>query len=122
LLDELYTIPADFDPETHLASSWGIMSGEQVSEVTLRFTAAAKPFVAERQWHPSQYIQVAPDGGCLLKVQVSEPLEMQPWIRSWGAQVQVISPKWLRQRIADDLQLAAEQYRSSTMPVAYDEN
>ena len=115
LLDEPYTIPPDFDPEAHLASSWGIMSGEQVSEVILHFTAAAKPFVVERQWHPSQQLKATPDGGCLLKVQVSEPLEMQPWIRSWGAQVEVIAPEWLRERIADELQQAAEQYRSPAM-------
>jgi proteasome accessory factor B len=115
LLDEPYTIPPDFDPEAHLAGSWGIMSGEQVSEVTLRFTAAARPFVEERQWHPSQRIQDTPEGGCLLQVRVSEPLEMQPWIRSWGAQVEVISPDWLRERIANDLGQAAEQYRTPAL-------
>jgi len=115
LLDALYTIPPDFDPEAHLASSWGIMSGEGVSQVILRFTAGAKPFVVERQWHPSQFIRSTPDGGCLLQVQVSEPLEMQPWIRSWGAQVEVIAPEWLRERIAGDLQQAVEQYRSPVM-------
>ena len=104
LLDEPYTIPPDFDPEAHLAGSWGIMSGEQVSEVILRFSAAARPFVVERQWHPSQHVQATPDGGCLLQVQVSEPLEMQPWIRSWGPQVEVIAPEWLREHIAADLQ------------------
>jgi predicted DNA-binding transcriptional regulator YafY len=73
LLDDLYTIPPDFDPEAHLANSWGIMSGDQVSEVLLRFTASARPFVVERQWHPSQQIENTPEGGCLLQVQVSEP-------------------------------------------------
>ena len=94
------------------------MSGEQVSEVILRFTPAAKPFVEERQWHPSQSIQAAPDGGCLLQVRVSEPLEMQPWIRSWGAQVEVIAPEWLRERLAADLQQAAEQYRTPVVTAA----
>ena len=118
LVDDTYTIPADFDPEAHLASSWGIMTGEQVSEVVLRFTEAAKPFVVERQWHPSQHIEDMPDGGCLLQVQVSEPLEMQPWIRSWGAQVEVVAPEWLRERIAEELQRAAEQYRTPALAAA----
>ncbi len=122
LLDEPYTIPPDFDPEAHLAGSWGIMSGEQESQVILRFTAAAKPFVAERQWHPSQHIQATSDGGCLLQVYVSEPLEMQPWIRSWGAQVEVIAPEWLREHIAADLQQAAGQYRSPAMAAVSHEN
>lgn len=122
LLDEAYAIPPDFDPEAHLAGSWGIMSGERVTEVTLRFTAAARPFVVERQWHPSQRIQAASNGGCLLHVQVSEPLEMQPWIRSWGPQVEVIAPQWLREHIAADLQQAAAQYRSPAMAVSSHEN
>jgi proteasome accessory factor B len=115
LLSETYTIPADFDPEEHLASSWGIMSGlskdtKDEGEVVLQFTAAAKPFVLERQWHSTQRLETTPEGGCILRLQVSEPLEMQPWIRSWGAQVEVLAPEWLRERIAADLHQAAEQY------------
>ncbi len=115
LLDEAYAIPPDFDPEAHLANSWGIMSGEGVSEVILRFTPAARPFVMENQWHPSQRIEMTAEGGCLLQLRVSEPLEMQPWIRSWGAQVEVIAPAWLRERIARELQQAAQQYLSPAM-------
>jgi predicted DNA-binding transcriptional regulator YafY len=110
LLETTYTIPDDFDPQAHLATSWGIMSGPQVCQVVLRFAPAAVPFVRERQWHPSQQIEALPEGGCLLRVQVSEPLEMQPWIRSWGAQVEVLSPEWLRARIAADLRQAAALY------------
>jgi len=113
VLDEPYAIPPGFDPEAHLAGSWGIMSGEGAGEVVLRFSAAAKPFVLERNWHPSQHIDLAPDGGCVLHLQVSEPLEMQPWIRSWGAQVEVMAPEWLRQRIAEELAQAAAHYRST---------
>jgi predicted DNA-binding transcriptional regulator YafY len=47
---------------------------------------------------------------------------MQPWIRSWGAQVEVIAPDWLRQRIADELQKAAEQYRSPATAEAQNED
>jgi len=111
LLDETYTIPSDFDPEAHLAMSWGIMSGKEVAEVVLRFTPAAMPLVRERRWHPSQSLEPAPDGGGVLRVRVSEPLEMQPWIRSWGAQVEVLSPDWLRERIALELRQAAQLYR-----------
>ncbi len=110
VLGEHYTIPADFDPEAYLATSWGIMSGKEIAEVALRFTPAATPHVRERRWHPSQRLSPTPDGGCLLHVCVSEPVEMQPWIRSWGAQVEVLAPDWLRERIAAELRQAAELY------------
>ncbi|HLE27108.1 MAG TPA: WYL domain-containing protein [Anaerolineales bacterium] len=114
LLDETYTLPTDFDPEAHLAASWGIMMGKEVVEVALRFTPAAMPLVCERRWHPSQSLDPLPDGGGVLRVHVSEPLEMQPWIRSWGAQVEVLSPDWLRERIATEMHQAAEQYVGKT--------
>jgi predicted DNA-binding transcriptional regulator YafY len=117
LLDEPYTIPEDFDAEAFLSSSWGIMTGGQVSEVVLCFSATATPIVAERRWHPSQQLEMLPDGGCLLRLEVSQPLEMQPWIRSWGSQVKVMAPDWLRQRIAAELQQAAEQYTSVRLAI-----
>jgi proteasome accessory factor B len=110
LLSQAYAIPEDFNPEAHLSTSWGIMSGNQINEVLLRFNAAARPYVLERQWHPTQAIEALPDGGCILRVRVGEPLEMQPWIRSWGAQVEVLAPDWLRVKIAGELSLAAAQY------------
>jgi predicted DNA-binding transcriptional regulator YafY len=114
VLDASYTIPAEFDPETHLAASWGIMSGSEVVEVALRFSATAAPHLHERRWHPSQTLEPTPDGGCLFRVQISAPLEMQPWIRSWGAQVEVLAPDWLRDRIRLELRQAADQYAAPT--------
>jgi proteasome accessory factor B len=110
VLDELYTIPAEFDPEAYLSTSWGIMTSQEMFEVVLRFTATATPHIRERTWHPSQSIELTPDGGCVLRVRISEPMEMQPWIRSWGAQVEVLAPDWLRERVADELRRAADRY------------
>ena len=118
LMPESYAIPNDFDPEAHRASSWGIMSGTQVHEVVLHFTPSARPYVLERQWHPSQQLEDTEDGGCQLRIWVSEPLEMQPWIRSWGAQVEVLAPNTLRERIAEELRRAADQYVGQFAPEA----
>jgi predicted DNA-binding transcriptional regulator YafY len=110
ILDEPYEVPADFNPEAYLATSWGIMTSQEMFEVVLRFSSAAVSPVRERCWHPTQAIEPLPDGGCLFRVRVSEPLEMQPWIRSWGAQVEVLSPDWLRERVADELRRASDRY------------
>lgn len=118
VLDETYAVPPDFDAEAHLSASWGIMTGKgrpgesPIPEVVLRFMPSAAPHARERRWHPSQRLEATPDGGCLLRVSVAEPLEMQPWIRSWGAQVEVLAPDWLRQRIAEEMRRAAKRYDS----------
>ena len=65
----------------------------------------------ESVWHPSQEIDDLKDGGCLFTVRVSEPKEMRPWIRSWGAEVEVLSPPMLRQAIAEEAAKMAAVYQ-----------
>jgi predicted DNA-binding transcriptional regulator YafY len=112
VLPESYTIPDDFDPAAYLKDSWRIMTGDQPAEVVLRFALEAAPYVLERSWHLSQETESEPDGGLTLRLYIAEPREMLPWIRSWGAQVEVIAPDWLRDRVAQELRDAAEQYRA----------
>ncbi|MCA9961704.1 MAG: transcriptional regulator [Anaerolineales bacterium] len=111
VLKERYTIPESFDLEAHLATGWRIMAGDEQNEVVLRFSSVIASRVNERQWHPSQVIEPLAEGGCVLRVWVAQPLEMQPWIRSWGAEVEVLSPAWLRQQIADELRQAVAHYQ-----------
>jgi len=112
VLDERYDIPADFDPIQHLAPSWGIMAGPEVHRVTLRFSPEAAPLVRERSWHRSQQVTPQADGGCLFTVEVSQPREMVPWIRSWGAEVEVLEPPELRQTLMEEARRLAERYIS----------
>jgi proteasome accessory factor B len=110
VLPETFAVPDSFDLEAHLASGWRIMAGDQIQEVVLRFTPEVTPHVFERQWHPTQKLEKLDDGRSLLRVFVAQPEEMQPFIRSWGAQVEVLAPEWLRDQIAAELRLAAQQY------------
>jgi predicted DNA-binding transcriptional regulator YafY len=52
--------------------------------------------VKESVWHPSQVITDLPGGGCVMTLQVGSPLEVTPWIRSWGPDVEVLEPDSLR--------------------------
>ncbi len=109
-LEVLYAIPADFDPRAHLADAWGIMGGGPPTEVSLHFSPDAAPLIRERLWHPSQRLEEQPDGSLRLLVEVAEPLEMRPWIRSWGPDVTVLAPPLLRQQLADDARRTAGLY------------
>lgn len=110
MLDESYEIPPDFDPQAYLATAWGIMTGETVATVELEFTPRVAALVKERRWHASQEIDELENGGLLLTVQVSEPREMLPWIRSWGGDVEVLEPPELRAEIGADAWRAAAHY------------
>jgi predicted DNA-binding transcriptional regulator YafY len=110
VLPDTYTIPDDFNPDTYLAYCWRIMTGEKPVSVVLLFNADAAPYIRERTWHPSQTIETRADGMLAVRMCIAEPREMLPWIRSWGAQVEVLSPEWLREKVAEELRNAAEIY------------
>lgn len=104
LRDEHYAIPEDFDPREHLASAWGIWtSDEEPEDVVLRFNAAVAERVRETQWHPLERLEEQMDGSVLWHSRIAEPREMLPWIRGWGADVEVLAPVWVREHLADEV-------------------
>ncbi|MBI4330811.1 MAG: WYL domain-containing protein [Chloroflexi bacterium] len=122
ILEETFEIPAGLDLGKLLASSWGIMTGEE-TVVKLKFSPAVTRRVKESVWHPSQQVTELPDGGCLLTVRVGSTLEMTPWIRGWGADVEVLAPERLRQEMIENAQRTLANYgahpvRQASVPVA----
>lgn len=111
LTEESYTISEDFDPRKLLADAWGIWytEGETV-EVVLRFHPRVAHRVRETQWHRSETVEEQPDGSLIWRAEVAEPQEMMPWIRGWGADVEVLEPEGLRQRMAAEMRRAAKTY------------
>jgi len=97
VLETNFEIPAGLDIEKLLASSWGIMWGDE-TWIKLRFSPHVTRRVKESIWHPSQLIEELPDGSCVMTLQVGSSLEVTPWIRSWGPDVEVLEPETLRNK------------------------
>ncbi len=113
LLDETFELPADFLPARVLRQSWGIIWDASVEEVVLRFSPDVARRVDENVWHPSQEIEELPDGGRLMRLRVSGTLEIEPWIKSWGAAVEVLAPESLRRKIADEARALVAMYEGT---------
>lgn len=96
VLNTNFEVPADFDITALLSSSWGIIWGEE-TEVRLKFSPAVVRRVKESLWHPSQVLEDLPDGSVLMTLKIGSTLEITPWIRSWGPDVEVLEPKALRE-------------------------
>lgn len=107
----MYTIPDDFDPRVLLADAWGIWYTEKEPvEVVLRFHPRVAARVRETQWHRGEQVEEQADGHLLWRARVAEPQEMLPWIRGWGADVEVVEPKALRETLMGEAKAMAEQY------------
>ncbi len=107
-----FSPPDDFDVDAYTGTAWGIWgrAGAKPVPVVLRFSAAVAERVRETVWHEGQILEDLPDGGVLFRSRVAEPLEMYPWIRGWGADVEILEPKELRERFAKEVGRMGKMY------------
>lgn len=109
VLETNFEIPAGLEIDKLLSSSWGVMWGDE-TWIKLRFSSRVNRRVKESVWHPSQLIEDLPDGSCVMTLQVGSSLEVTPWIRSWGPDVEVLEPKGLREELAQQTRKLARVY------------
>lgn len=93
-----------------LGSGYGIFSGKDIQWATLRFTKDRARWVAGEAWHPQQKSRWLEDGRYELRVPYSNDYELLMDILKYGADIEVIEPSSLKDRIKDALALAAMQY------------
>ena len=111
LLSERYTIPGDFQPSELFSDAWGIWyTDAEPIEVILHFSARVAQRIGETRWHRSEQVTVLEDGSLLWRAFIAEPLEMMPWIRGWGADVEVLEPKKLREEVVEEAKRTSALY------------
>jgi CRISPR-associated endonuclease/helicase Cas3 len=103
---EEFTVPESFDEQALLDFAWGIWSEDREPEsVRLRFfPGMAAVRLRESIWHRTQEIEELPDGGCIWKAELAEWREMVPWVRGWGAEVEVMEPEGLRDALIREIE------------------
>ncbi len=112
LTQEEYEIPSDFPGLEVLHNAWSIFYGEALTTVTLRFSPAVRKRVEETRWHPSEKKCEDPElpGHLRWTAKVADTTDMLPWIRGWGADVEVIEPQALREVLMGEAKAMAEKY------------
>ncbi|HET7670433.1 MAG TPA: WYL domain-containing protein, partial [Burkholderiales bacterium] len=96
--------------DKHLGSGYGIFAGSKVEWAELKFTPEAARWVSAQTWHPDQRTKVEKDGTYLLEVPYAEAPELVMEILKFGADVEVVAPASLRERVAQSLAKAASRY------------
>lgn len=110
-----YDIPADFDPRPYLQSAWGLPTGDpqNATRVVLAFSPEVTPLIRERLWHSSQQIATLADKRCTLSLHVHDWHQLLPWLRSWGAQIEVLEPTSLRSELTAEAMRTLRLYGAS---------
>jgi predicted DNA-binding transcriptional regulator YafY len=118
LLETTYQTPSDFNPAKYFGNAWGIIGesdGQSIS-IRLRFAAAVLHRLDEGGYPNMQTIQNHPENGSrTIEVKAGTnkdgiPLEVLVWARSWGANVEIISPKNLREIWLEDARELLRRY------------
>lgn len=114
-----YEIPISFDPRLYLQDSWGIWYSEsEPQDVVLKFHPRVVRRVMETTWHTNEVKEEQPDGYLIWKAKIVEPQEMMPWIRGWGADVEVLEPAEVREAMMGEARGLAELYGLSVVSQA----
>lgn len=114
LLDAHYQIPDSFDPTSMLDAAFGIVMGDEVQielkvpgNVALRMVEGGDRNVRlgeelEGGYRVVHVLGTLDDDG--------QPLELLPWLLSWGSAIEVMGPPQVRDLIKEQLQLALAAY------------
>ncbi|MBN1691380.1 MAG: WYL domain-containing transcriptional regulator [Dehalococcoidia bacterium] len=112
LLDEHYSIPADFDANKFLAPAWGITLYGKPVAVKLRFNSEIARLALETRWHPSQLVKTQPDGSAVATFKVPVTDEYIAFVMRWGDKVEVLQPAELRSKVAHTARRMMSMYKA----------
>lgn len=114
-LNQNYQIPEDFDPQVYLSNAWGVIGDRDPMLVRLRFDAGVKRWLQGRRFPGVLDMSDDEQGNLLVTIQTGknskgEPQELIPWIRGWGAKVEVLEPQGLREIWLNDARAVIEKF------------
>jgi predicted DNA-binding transcriptional regulator YafY len=106
-LNDTYTIPEDFDPKRFLSNAWGVIGDQHPIIVRVKFPASVLPWLEGRHFPGVINKEINADGSQTFTIQTGAdsegmPRELIPWIRGWGANIEVLEPQILRDRWLSD--------------------
>ena len=99
-----------------LGPGYGIFSGRRLQHAKLRFTPKRARWVAQETWHPKQKGGFSDDGSWLLEFPYADHRELIMDILKFGADVEVLAPPDLRQRVADEAAKMTRMYAAPPNP------
>src|SRR6266704_2184228 len=94
-----------FSLDARLQNSFGVHSGRDTFEVTLRFNERVADYIREKKWHDSQQLWELKTGGVELRLKLSSLGEVERWVLSWGGDALVVRPR----ELADAVRKAARK-------------
>lgn len=105
-----FEIPADYEPEKHFSSAFGLVSDTPM-KVKVRFSTEIATTIQERVWMPGQKLKSDGEGRLTVEFEAAGEMELVSWILSYGAHAEVLEPPELRREVKNQIRGMREYYR-----------
>ncbi len=112
--DEAFEMPADFNIDEFMRSSFGVFQGEPV-KVKIWFASEVVGYIREKIWHATQQFTPQDDGSIIFEAEVAGTDEIKYWIMSWGSKAVVVSPDSLREEIQAEAAMLLKNYKKGPL-------
>lgn len=111
-----YEIPKSFDPRAYLSNAWGVISDQNPVTVRVKLEASVVPWLEGRRFPGVTHAETQTDGSLMYTIVTGTddsrlPRELIPWIRGWGASIEVLEPPALREKWLADARATLERPR-----------
>lgn len=112
LLDERFTLPADFSPKEFFRYTTGVRvpEGDEPVTVSLWVDAAQMPYLRALPLHASQREVETTEEGSVVELYVVPTIELTMKLCGMSDLVEVLAPRDLRREVADRARWAASLY------------
>ena len=108
--DKIVPVRGDYSFSERHKWSFSVFTGGKPQPVRVKFGKRIALYIRESPWHPSQRITDLPGGDIILELKVAEPREVMWWALQWGAEAEILEPKWLRGEVIKVLNKSLENY------------
>lgn len=95
----------------YIRMNFGVMTGGASVEVCLRFAPKISNWISEQVWFSGQRIVANDDGSVCLSFPVADFGEISREVLKYGAAVEVLSPKELRDQVKEEIGKMERLYR-----------
>lgn len=105
----------EFDPEMvreSMQEGYGIFGGRVKDWAKLKFSPERSRWVQFEEWHPDQRKEINCDGSVVMEIPYSDEREILGDILRYGSDVEVISPRTLRNSVQMVVEKMKGQYES----------
>ncbi|MCE7794027.1 transcriptional regulator [Salipaludibacillus sp. CUR1] len=110
--EETFKIPRTFNIDDFLENRWSIIADDEETTFVVHFTEKAARYVLEGEFHVETKRELQKDKSLLLTVTVQSRQEFLRWVRSFGADAEVIKPESVRKQLSEEYKQMAERYGS----------